>query len=146
MELLYHRKPTVIVYQISRLAFRVQRYFRKVRYITLVNLLFSDNRYCSGGELYDPDYEEVPFPEYLTCIDRSPEVAQQIGNWLESEGTYAATVANLDVLRSEFAQPGATRRAAKYIRSNIKSAPMPRVHYFPPVQAGKSTEQSSEAA
>ena len=146
LELLYHRKPTVIVYQVSRLAFRVQRYFRKVRYITLVNLLYSDNRYCSNGELYDPDFEKVPFPEYLTCDDRSPEVAQQIGDWIESEESFAATVANLDALRSEFAQPGATQRAAQYIRSNVKSAPTPRVHYFPPEQAGRSTEQSSEAA
>ncbi len=37
LELLYHTKPSVILYHISRLAFFLQRFFRKVRYITLVN-------------------------------------------------------------------------------------------------------------
>ena len=42
LELLYHTKPTVILYYISRLAFFVQTFFRKVRYITLVNLLTTE--------------------------------------------------------------------------------------------------------
>ena len=71
LELLYHHKPTVIHYQISRTAFAVQRFFRKVRFITLVNLLASDDRYCQRGEAYDPSRDRVPFPEYLTSDDRS---------------------------------------------------------------------------
>ena len=39
LELLYHEKPTVVVYWVSRTAMRIQRFFRKSRYITLVNLL-----------------------------------------------------------------------------------------------------------
>ena len=46
LELLYHTKPTVILYYISRLAMFVQTFFRKVRYITLVNLLV-DRRFVS---------------------------------------------------------------------------------------------------
>ena len=37
------RKPTVILYHISRLAYFVQSFFRKVKYITLVNLLTAED-------------------------------------------------------------------------------------------------------
>ena len=43
LELLYHTKPSVILYYISPLAFFLQKFFRKVRYITLVNLLVTDD-------------------------------------------------------------------------------------------------------
>ncbi len=39
LELLYHAKPSVILYQISRFGFFIQNRYRRVRYITLVNLL-----------------------------------------------------------------------------------------------------------
>ena len=39
LELLYHTTPTVILYWIERYAYCVQSVFRKVKYITLVNLL-----------------------------------------------------------------------------------------------------------
>ncbi len=61
LELLHHATPTVILYWISRTAYFVQRFFRKVKYITLVNLLAGDGR---GEEI---------FPEYLTCEDRSAD-------------------------------------------------------------------------
>ena len=48
LELLYHTKPTVILYWISRWPIFVQRFFRKVKYITLVNLLSTDELYPEG--------------------------------------------------------------------------------------------------
>ena len=51
LELLYHLKPTIIHYKVSRLAFFVQRYFRTVRFITLVNLLASDQPVLSGRRI-----------------------------------------------------------------------------------------------
>jgi hypothetical protein len=39
LELLYHTTPTVILYWIDRFAYLVQCFFRKVKYITLVNLI-----------------------------------------------------------------------------------------------------------
>ena len=47
LELLYHTTPTVILYWISRPAYIVQGFFRKVKYITLVNLLAG--RRVGGG-------------------------------------------------------------------------------------------------
>ena len=52
LELLYHAKPTVILYWISPLAYAVQKRFRKVKYITLVNLL-------AGGELFPADTDAL---------------------------------------------------------------------------------------
>ena len=62
LELLYHATPTVILYWISRSAYFVQGFFRKAKYITLVNLLAGEDE---GREV---------FPEYLTCQDRSAEI------------------------------------------------------------------------
>jgi lipid-A-disaccharide synthase len=42
LELLYHTTPTVILYWIDRFAYFVQCFFRKVKYITLVNLIATD--------------------------------------------------------------------------------------------------------
>jgi lipid-A-disaccharide synthase len=69
LELLYYTSPTVILYWISRLAYFVQRFFRKVKYITLVNLLTTDELYPKDLAPFDPsqeDAEKILFPEYLT--------------------------------------------------------------------------------
>ena len=86
LELLYHAKPSVILYYISRLAFFVQSFFRKVRYITLVNLLVTDDLFPKRVATYDPQRpgrrERVLMPEYLTCEDKSPQVAEHVIEWL----------------------------------------------------------------
>ena len=59
LELLYHTTPSVILYQVSRLAFSVQRFFRKVRYITLVNLLTSDDLFPKPPRGYPAKSREL---------------------------------------------------------------------------------------
>lgn len=115
LELLYHEKPSVIHYQISRFAFRIQRYFRKVRFITLVNLLASERRYCEHGEVYNAAVDDVPFPEYLTFEDRSVTMSEHLIGWLQDPASYQAAQRQLQVLKREIAKPGATRQAAAYI-------------------------------
>jgi lipid-A-disaccharide synthase len=69
LELLYHKKPTVVLYWISPLAYRVQEFFRRVKYITLVNLLTAKQLFPADTTPYDPsdlDADRVLFPEYLT--------------------------------------------------------------------------------
>ena len=61
LELLYHATPTVILYWISRLAYFVQGFFRKVKYITLVNLLAGDGDSDGDGEGRERG-REVYFP------------------------------------------------------------------------------------
>ena len=122
LELLYYRKPTVIHYKVSRVAFFAQKFFRKVRYITLVNLLAAQDRYCEHGELYDPTSpvaKTIPFPEYLTCEDASAQMAEHLIGWLNNREERQHVVHLLDQVADGFAIPGASQRAADYIAKSL---------------------------
>jgi len=119
LELLYRERPTAILYQISRLGFAVQRVFRKVRYITLVNLLTASDPFVDqSAGIYDPDDPRdahVLMPEYLTCEDRSSELAGHVVEWLTSAEEYQRVVDGLAALKSRVGHGGASQRAAEYI-------------------------------
>lgn len=123
LELLDHEKPTVIVYWVSCMAMRIQKFFRKSRYITLVNLLATAQLETACGETYDPDVEgaePVPFPEYLTSDDKSVCIARWITGWLSDEAARQARIVQLRELKARFAQPGGSRRAAEYIVAALR--------------------------
>jgi len=135
LELLYHTKPTVILYHLSPLAYRVQEYFRKVKYITLVNLLATDELFPEDLSPYDPGQEgaeRVLFPEYLTCEDRSAQIAQHVVQWLTDRPRHDALVARLARLKAEVAHGGASVRAAEYILRALGEAcaPIPAPHFL----------------
>jgi len=151
LELLYHTTPTVILYWISRPAYFVQRFFRKVKYITLVNLLSTGELYPEDLAPFDPsqeDAEKVLFPEYLTCEDKSPQIAAHVVEWLTDPGKRESRVAELADLKAQVAAGGASGRAAEYILGELaeRSASTPRPHFasdscssFDPVgKAGKT--------
>jgi lipid-A-disaccharide synthase len=126
LELLYHTTPAVILYQISRVAFFAQRFFRKVRYITLVNLLTAGDLFPKprrrGGTRYPGVYDPhspidagVLMPEYLTCEDKSQQVAEHVIEWLTEPAKRAARVAQLAELKERLGHGGASRRAADYL-------------------------------
>jgi lipid-A-disaccharide synthase len=151
LELLYHTTPTVILYWISRPAYFVQRFFRKVKYITLVNLLAAggleqtgrqgdketrrqgeDRRCVKTPDLLvspspclslsfpsQPEPEQALFPEYLTCEDKSDEIARHVIEWLKDPAKRAERVEALAALKAEVAHGGASRRAAEYILDAI---------------------------
>ncbi len=118
LELLYHATPTVILYWISRPAYFVQGLFRKVKYITLVNLLSADGLEDEDLTPYDPsqaDADRVLFPEYLTHEDKSEQIAGHIVEWLTDPAKREARVEALRALRDRVAHGGASDRAADYI-------------------------------
>lgn len=118
LELLYHTKPTVILYYISRFAFFVQKFFRKVRYITLVNLLTATDLFPKRVATYDPNDPidaNVLMPEYLTCEDKSDQVAEHVIEWLTVPAQHAARVAQLAALKNQVGHGGASSRAADYM-------------------------------
>jgi lipid-A-disaccharide synthase len=122
LELLYHATPTVILYHVSRLGYEVQKYFRKVKYITLVNLLSTGKLYTGDIKPYDPsqpDAETVLFPEYLTCQDKSSQLACHIIEWLTQPQRRTKRVEQLKKLRTDVAHGGASRRAAEYILESV---------------------------
>lgn len=127
LELLYFRKPTVILYRISPWVLRLQRWLRllRVKYITLVNLLATPDIAVRSGRVYDPDAadaEDVPFPEYLTNIDKSAEMARHVSRWLADSQEYRRRVEQLDELAARYAHPGASVAAADYVLSRLGAA------------------------
>ncbi|MBI2824985.1 MAG: lipid-A-disaccharide synthase [Planctomycetia bacterium] len=136
LELLYQTRPTVILYWISRLAYFVQGFFRRVKYITLVNLLSAEQPFGPDLAPYDPAQagaDRVLFPEYLTAEDRSREIAAQVIEWLTDEPRRQQRIAQLAELKARVGHGGASRQAAEYILRALeqpKGSP-PRPHYRP---------------
>jgi lipid-A-disaccharide synthase len=130
LELLYHLTPTVILYQVSKLAYFVQRFFRKVRYITLVNLLTSNDLFPKRVVAYDPNSPadaNVLMPEYIACNDHSAQVAMHVVDWLTNPKRREALVAKMAALREEVGQGGASRRAAEYMLRELENCRRPRL-------------------
>ncbi|MEM6330877.1 MAG: lipid-A-disaccharide synthase [Planctomycetota bacterium] len=125
LELLYHAKPTAILYRISPLAFWVQKRFRRVRYITLVNLLTATELFPEHVGVYDPaDPQDahVLMPEYLTCRDRSADLAAHAVEWLTDDAAHAERVDRLTTLKARVANGGASSRAADYLMRTLAGA------------------------
>ena len=125
LELLFHRKPSLILYQVGRWAWRLQNRWRISRYITLVNLLASDRVERKPGESNDPDAvtaDSVPMPEYLTWEDRSDSIAQRTTRLLSDTDVYDALVDEFALLKEKFARPGASQTAAAYIGNVVNES------------------------
>jgi lipid-A-disaccharide synthase len=104
LELLYHRKPSVVLYRVSRLNLFLVRQLMTSRYISIVNLLA----------------EHELFPEYLSEKCPAEEIAGHVTNWLSDPMVYADLVGQLTELRQQVAVPGACARAAEQILAAIK--------------------------
>jgi len=144
LELLYHTTPTVILYWISRLGYFVQGFFRRVKYITLVNLLTTDDLFPADVTPFDPSQEgaeKVLFPEYLTCEDKSRQLADHVCHWLEDSAARESLIGQLAELKDKVGAGGASGRAAEYILDVLanRHAPVPRPHYMP--RASKAVEK-----
>ena len=94
-----------------------------MKYITLVNLLRTDELFPDDLTPYDPaqpDADQVLFPEYLTSEDRSDALAEHVVRWLTDETERGRVVAELEILRSEVAHGGAADSAAKLITAELR--------------------------
>lgn len=122
MELLHHRKPTVIVYKVKRWIMAAQGILMRTKFITLVNLIAAtDIRKKTWGP-FDPERypNDAIMPEYMTTGDASQKVANHVVGWLKDEGLYNEKVAQLDSIANQYAIPGATSRAADYVISRLR--------------------------
>jgi len=151
LELLFQAKPTVVLYWISPLAYAIQKRFRKVKYITLVNLLTGCELFPKDLSPYDPDSPldaEVLFPEYLTYEDRSPQLARHVIGWLTDRPARQALVDRLERMKTEVGHGGAARAAANYIVDTLDALPRPtlRPHFIPPATAGRPATTVLEQA
>jgi lipid-A-disaccharide synthase len=145
MELLYHAKPSVILYWVGWFPYTVARaWFMRVRYITLVNLLASEAPLLERGEKYDQlvaSGNDVPFPEFLTYNDCSSELAAYVVDWILNDRAYACRVQELTELKAEFAVPGASDAAADYVLDVLGAIPKLAGPHFTP--ARPRTQQPS---
>jgi lipid-A-disaccharide synthase len=130
----------------------VQSFFRKVKYITLVNLISTggldeensgewrvESGECSvprfralSFDPSQPDADRVLFPEYLTCEDKSAQIAKHIVEWLTDPAKHTARVEALAELKSRVSHGGASRRAAEYILDVLTKRPsrVPKPHFI----------------
>jgi lipid-A-disaccharide synthase len=134
LELLYHARPTVILYWVGKIPYWVQQQFRHVKYITLVNLLASDELYPADITSYhdaQPDAASVPFPEYLTGDDMSAAIAAHLNRWLTDPAARAEKETQLAELRARVAHGGATKAAVDLMLSELESpkAAVPQPHF-----------------
>ena len=103
----------------------IQSLFRRVRYITLVNLLTADDiatgRPAGMYDPADPRDAHVLLPEYLTCEDKSEQLAGHAIEWLTDPMQRAPSAWRRSCeLRDRFAQGGASARAAEYIAARAR--------------------------
>jgi hypothetical protein len=63
----------------------------------------------------DPRDAHVLMPEYLTCQDKSVQIASHVEIWLTDDKRRQQTVNQLMELKTRLGQGGASRRAAQYI-------------------------------
>jgi lipid-A-disaccharide synthase len=108
LELLYHAKPSTILYQVSHFDYGIYRLLRGVgvvaaKFITLVNML-------ADREL---------LPEFISCSDASEPISRHILNWLKNPAAHAEVVSELIRLKAQVARPGATNRTAEYILQSL---------------------------
>src|SRR5262249_39480066 len=98
LELLYRRKPSVVVYRHNPVGLAAPRVLIRCTYLSLVNLL-------AGKELY---------PEFLTSRCEAEGMAKHILHWLEEPTSHEALRQELAALRERVAEPGACGRAAAF--------------------------------
>jgi lipid-A-disaccharide synthase len=110
IELLSLCKPTVITYRISKLEHFVIRFLKRVKYITLTNLLyvyglegetpFYPKGYIPKQTEHTPQERELMlFPEFLTKGDCSDSAAEILIGWFTSDETRLKCVEKLEALK-----------------------------------------------
>lgn len=117
LELLYHAKPAVMLYRVGWLMYQVVRRLANVRYMTLVNLLASNQPLGSRPKFHPAKgvTEDVLYPEYPTWRDCSQQIARHAIGWLQDEASRQRIIRQLEALRGQVASGGASAAAAEYI-------------------------------
>lgn len=122
LELLHHRLPTVIVYKMGPINMLLQAIFLRCKFITLPNLMNSDDIRKTTWLPTNPDAtrDAVMMPEYVSMQDCSGKVADWIVKWFKDDELHAAKTQQLDRLATKYAVPGATARAGQFIFAKLK--------------------------
>lgn len=117
LELMYHAKPSVIVYRLSWLQMIMKWIVMRCRFVTLVNLLATDDirrEAGTAGEASGGD-PAIPFPEFAWWKNPTAVISPLVVSWLNDEAELRRRQAMLVDLTERFGQPGATVRSAEMI-------------------------------
>lgn len=118
LELLAARVPTVIVYRISGFAYIVQSWFRRARFITLVNLLACREPIGPVQPVLVPPIAVPPadpeavYPEYLAVSVPAERSAVHVVEWLTDAAQRRRTLERIEAVAATVARPGSAARAA----------------------------------
>jgi len=104
LELLHACKPATIVYRARAPMVLVYRLVRKVKHISLVNLLA----------------ERPLFPEHVQARCPARKMAEEVLEWLEDDRAYRNLCGELSRLKERIARPGACARAAEFLLSQVR--------------------------
>ena len=121
LELLAARVPTVIVYRIGGLAYVGQSFLRRVRFITLVNLLACRDPIGPIRPVLLPPWSVPPadpeavFPEYLAVQDPAERAAGQVVEWLCNPVAIGRARARVAAVAARVAHPGSAAQAAQAV-------------------------------
>jgi lipid-A-disaccharide synthase len=106
LELLFRARPAVVLYRVQRPWLLAYYLLKRVRFITLVNLLA----------------ERMLFPEFVTHRCEAVAIGEHVLRWLEEGETYEKLRGELRELRDRVAEPGACARAAAHILKVLNPA------------------------
>lgn len=117
LELMFHTKPSIIVYRLKPWQAVVKPLLIRCRFITLVNLLATDNIERTVDWTYDPTQpdNDVPYPEFPWLKSPVEHVTTLASQWLNDPTELQRREIRLQELKSAYAAAGATERAASYI-------------------------------
>ena len=121
LELLAARVPTVIVYRISGFAYIVQSWFRRARFITLVNLLACREPIGPVQPVLVPPIAVPPadpeavYPEYLAVSVPAERSAVHVVEWLTDTAQRRRTLERIEAVAATVARPGSAARAAEAV-------------------------------
>ena len=121
LELLAARVPTVIVYRISGFAYIVQSWFRRARFITLVNLLACREPIGPVQPVLVPPIAVPPadpeavYPEYLAVSVPAERSAAHVVEWLTDAAQRRRTLERIEAVAATVARPGSAARAAEAV-------------------------------
>ncbi len=104
LELLYHGKPSAVLYRHRWISIMLAHLLKRVPYITLVNLL-------ADKEL---------FPEYFGTRCPAESMAAHVLRWLNDRSAYETLCGELAALRERVAAPGACERAAEAVMAMVR--------------------------
>ncbi|MFM8434406.1 MAG: lipid-A-disaccharide synthase [Planctomycetia bacterium] len=121
LELLASRVPTVIVYRVSGLAYVVQSWYRRARFITLVNLLACRDPVRAARGVWRPPSDVEPadpeavYPEFLAVQDPARRAAAHVVEWLTDSTAIEQTRARIEAVAARVAHGGSAARAAEAV-------------------------------